>query len=55
MNGVCHSVRRKSLSAGSRTHFTLPLPTIKRSEARKRVHNTDGGEIWNVIAEKKIR
>src|SRR5262245_21946134 len=47
-------LRRKALSDGSRTHFTLTLPMIKRSEARNRVHICAVGEISNAIAEKKF-
>jgi hypothetical protein len=44
----------KTLAVGSRTHFTQTLPTIKRSEARKRVHSVDVAEISNAIVEKNF-
>jgi hypothetical protein len=55
MNGVGHSLAANTLSNGSRTHFTQTLPTIKRSEARKRVHIVDVAEISNAIVEKNFR
>ena len=40
MNDVCHVCVGKPVWAGSRMHFTPPLPLIKRSDVRNRAHNS---------------